>query len=121
MSEANWKKHFESMAEGKTVPDDIYVLNQKGRGLGTTRKGKILYKVKNVPTVISPTVQALAQAQSKIQEKKGQGKVKRAYKKTTTRKSHGRKTSKLKEKTSKKRRSSDKKHKKHKKNKDIFS
>ena len=67
-----WKEHFCSMAKGHTPLEKIYVLNQKGCGLGNLRNGKITHKVKqqgsgvgSLTTMVSP----FAQAQSRIQMK----------------------------------------------------
>ena len=72
-----WKEHFKHMAKGEIPPDDIYVLNQRGRGLGNNRNGKVLHKVKQSgqgpvqkPVMVTPVAQGLAQAKSKIQEQK---------------------------------------------------
>ena len=32
-----WTHHYESMAKGKIPFEDMYVLNQRGRGLGNQR------------------------------------------------------------------------------------
>ena len=70
-----WKSHFKAMAKGQTPLNEIHVLNQRGRGLGNSRNGKILYQIsqKGVgPSVISPVVQGIAQAKSHLKESQGQ-------------------------------------------------
>ena len=64
-----WKEHFHSMAKGHTPLEKNYVLNQKGRGLGNLRNGKIIHKVNqqgsgvgSLTTMVSPVAQGLAQA-----------------------------------------------------------
>ena len=70
-----WKSHFQSMAEGKIPLDDIYIINQKGHGLGTTNKGKALYKIQSggqtptnttTETVTTPANLGFAMAEARI-------------------------------------------------------
>lgn len=67
----NWKNHFKMMSDGKIPPEEIYVINQKGRGIGTNKKNKILYKVQKrtgtgSTVMVTPVAQGIAQAKSKL-------------------------------------------------------
>jgi hypothetical protein len=75
-----WKRHFQSMAKGEIPVEDVYLLNQKGRGFGHNRRGRVVYKVQKGsgsgsskgPVMISPIAQGLNMAKSELAaQKKG--------------------------------------------------
>ena len=71
------KEYFTSMAKGKIPDSEIYVFNQKGRGIGTNKRGKLMYHVnqighgKKTGNVISPVAQGIKQAQRQVKQNKG--------------------------------------------------
>ena len=70
-----WKNHFKNMAKGNVPLEQVYVISQKGRGLGTNRNGKVMYGVKSQlgsGTVnVSPVEQGIQQAKSELKNEYG--------------------------------------------------
>ena len=72
-----WDKYYSDMASGVYFPTDVYVVNQKGRGLGNTRNPKHIYKVQrggaSIPTVkpvmFSPAAQGVDMAKKNVQNR----------------------------------------------------
>ena len=88
-----WKEHFRHMAQkGHTHEDDIFIVNQSGRGLGRNAYPKhTLYKVRktigNTPiTVVSLVVGNLDRAKALMEGGGGEGgkRKKKNYKKKKT-------------------------------------
>ena len=84
-----WKEHFRHMAQkGHTHEDDIFIVNQSGRGLGRNAYPKCtLYKVGNTPvTIVSPVVGNLDRAKALMEGGGGGGgkRKKKNYKKKKT-------------------------------------
>ena len=71
-----WTHHYESMAKGEIPFEDMYVLNQQGRGLGNQRRSKVIYKIQKSgeerisPKIISPVAKGVDQAESMVRRKK---------------------------------------------------
>ena len=71
-----WTNHYKAMSEGKIPFEDMYVLNQKGRGLGNRNRSKIIYKIQKdrnstiSPQLVSPVAQGINQAESMMKKKK---------------------------------------------------
>ena len=70
-----WTKHFENMAKGKVPLEQVYVISQKGRGLGTNRNGKVMYgiggQIGSGTVNISPIEQSIQQAKSELKTEYG--------------------------------------------------
>lgn len=74
---SDWIDHFQNMAKGNLSRDDLIVLNQRGRGLGTNKKSTILYKLnqsgsgsRSRISLVSPLAQNILQAESKMKSRK---------------------------------------------------
>lgn len=90
-----WKNHFQNMAKGNIPLDSVYVLNQKGRGIGSNRTGKVIYKVNQhgsaaSPTIISPVTQGIEQAKIRL-KKQNRGTFPRKTSKSIKRKPNAKK------------------------------
>ena len=98
-SREKMERHFQAMARGNIPIEEMYLVNQKGRGFGNSRKAKIVYKIgqrgSGPGMMVTPVAQGLAQARSKVPghsrrrrtvRRKGIKKVKRSHRrrKTTT-------------------------------------
>ena len=86
-----WKEHFRCMAQkGHMHEDDIFIVNQSGRGLGRNTYPKhTLYKVRktigNTPiTIVSPVVGNLDRAKALMEGGGGGKRKKKNYKKKKT-------------------------------------
>ena len=90
-----WKEHFRLMAQkGHTHEDDIFIINQSGRGLGRNAYPKCtLYQVRktigNTPvTIVSPVVGNLDRGKALMEGGEGGGgrgkRKKKNYKKKKT-------------------------------------
>lgn len=73
-SAADMERYFTEMSKGKIEPSEMYIINQKGRGIGNPRRGRAMYKIPNQigsgpkPSFISPVTQGIAQARSKTKQ-----------------------------------------------------
>ena len=102
-----WKNHFRNMAEGKVPLEQVYVISQKGQGLGNSRNGKVMYGVRSQlgsGTVnISPVQQGIQQAKSELKSEYGMS-TRSLYgkriKRKKTAKSESKKTGRRRRKTS---------------------
>jgi hypothetical protein len=129
MSAEQMKTYFHNMSKGKIDPADMYIINQKGRGLGPARRGKVMYRIPNNMKgsggrFISPVQQSIDQAKKMVGIKRKKPQKKRQSVKsgrvtktsTATARKKKKKVKKPVKKTKKKKTSSKKK-----KVKDIFS
>ncbi len=75
VSVEQWKSHFKKLAHKAYPSEDMYIVNQTGRGLGRNSYKKTLYRVRSAkepsgpnPTVqiVSPVAQAVEQARALV-------------------------------------------------------
>lgn len=77
------------MADGKVPLEQVYVLSQKGRGLGRSRRSKIMYGIQTQSGSgglnVTPVEQSVKQAKSLLESDYGIKSSKSASKKTIKR------------------------------------
>ena len=70
-----WINHSQKMAKSKVPLEQVYVISQKGCGLGSNRNGKVMYGVNDQlgsGTInISPVQQGIQQAKSELKNEYG--------------------------------------------------
>ena len=87
-----WRNHFQQMARGKIPQEDLYMMNQKGRGLGTGYRGRALYQIQSggqggISVIPSPSERGYAMAMGRIRNsRKKQTLTKKRKTKSTSRK-----------------------------------
>ena len=70
VSVESWKRHFKSMADRSFPNDDMYIVNQTGRGLGRNAYNRTTYKIRSSPKksdnavieIVSPVAQEVERA-----------------------------------------------------------
>lgn len=79
-----WKNHFQQMARGNIPMESVYMLNQKGRGLGTNPRGRALYKIQSggqsTSNFKNPNPSSYSMAMGRIKNLEGKSSRKVRYK-----------------------------------------
>ena len=70
-----WRNHFQSMARGNIPTEEVYFMNQRGRGLGSTGKSRAFYKIQSggqpySSSIPSPASKGYAMAMGRIMDSK---------------------------------------------------
>ena len=71
VSVEQWKNHFKQLAHREFPNEDMYIVNQSGRGLG---RGKNVYKVRKPAAgqvnIVSPVAQTVNRARALMKKKR---------------------------------------------------
>ena len=70
VSVESWKRHFRSMAHRAFPNEDMYIVNQTGRGIGRNSFNRTTYKIRGTPSksdnavieIVSPVAQEIERA-----------------------------------------------------------
>ena len=83
VSVEKWKEHFKQMAHREYPNEDMYIVNQRGRGIGRNAYKKTTYKVRapkrGAVNIVSPVAQTVQRARALMKnrkQKKPQGRKK---------------------------------------------
>ena len=74
VSVERWKEHFKQLAHREFPNEDMYIVNQRGRGIGRNAYKKTVYKVRNPKpgqvNIVSPVAQTVQRARAQMNRKK---------------------------------------------------